>query len=426
VKIKIFIILNKISVILTKLFVKANLTWFLAIIFYLNLRKMDNIKTNVVKKKVIILSKSGGIEDINSAFSNNQALDNEILFYELPRNLIKEVFKYFMSESKYADYYTIDYNDEIIEKKKNYKNFIHRLFKNLDSFFSFDALISFNLFYFAENDLPEPLQWLGKKNLVLHKESVNSVEESVINLKTYSTMNKKFLGDKVAVYCENEKKILIDSNVLKLNQVEVIGCARSDYSFKLRSQKPSHNQIVYFMIENNRSASEKMLTGKLVDWSKLIKTTNSYIIEMAEQNPDLNFVFKGKKNVHSRNDLPKELPKNCTFLNSNPGHKFLKDANVVIAFNSTILFEAILANRNIIIPIFGEDISKVENLIYKSPNFFITNKIDFFKKIREFVSLKYQNKPLSYEEKSCVEFYLGNSDGMSGKRLQSFLNNNTL
>ena len=147
---------------------------------------------------------------------------------------------------------------------------------------------------------------------------------------------------------------------------------------------------------------------------------------MAEQNPDLNFVFKGKKNVHSRNDLPKELPKNCTFLNSNPGHKFLKDANVVIAFNSTILFEAILANRNIIIPIFGEDISKVENLIYKSPNFFITNKIDFFKKIREFVSLKYQNKPLSYEEKSCVEFYLGNSDGMSGKRLQSFLNNNTL
>ena len=66
--------------------------------------------------------------------------------------------------------------------------------------------------------------------------------------------------------------------------------------------------------------------------------------------------------------------KYCLFSNSNPGHKFLKNANVVISFNSTILFEAILANRNVIIPIFDVDKKKLEKIIYKSPDLFSSDK----------------------------------------------------
>ena len=38
-------------------------------------------------------------------------------------------------------------------------------------------------------------------------------------------------------------------------------------------------------------------------------------------------------------DLPEGLPGNCIFSNKSSGHKFLKTANIVMAFNSTILLK---------------------------------------------------------------------------------------
>jgi len=63
-------------------------------------------------------------------------------------------------------------------------------------------------------------------------------------------------------------------------------------------------------------------------------------------------------------------------------------------------------------------------LIYKSPDFFVDKKDVFFKKIDTFLNTDYKFKELNEEEKSCVEFYLGNSDGKSGERLRNFFNNN--
>lgn len=419
-KLKLF--LNILSANLVKVFLRLNFDFLITLIIFLNLRKMKKIKFYSKKKKIIVLSKSGGIEDLNSAYSLNR--DNEIVFYELPRILIKEIFAYFMKDSEYRDYYTIDYDEKVKIRKKEYKDFIYKIFQKLNSFWKFDACISFNLFYFAENDLPEPFQRLGKKFFVLHKESVNSIEESIINLKTYSTMNKKFYGDKIAVYCENEKKILIESRILQEQQIEVTGCARTDYSYQLRDIHPNQNELVYFMIENNRSGTEMMSSGRLVDWSDLIDKTNIYIKELAIKNKNLKIIFKGKKNVHTIEDLPKDLPSNCIFSNKSSGHKFLKTANIVIAFNSTILFEAILANRNVMIPLFGVDKDNFKKLIYKSPNIFLENKDIFFSKVDEFLKKQYLKKEMTTEEEDCVNFFLGNIDGNSGLRLRKFIKKN--
>jgi len=417
-------LLNKISSFLLKIFLKLRSPLLCAIIFYINLKKLKKIKNNTLKKtvKIIILSKSGGIEDIKAAYEN---VDESFLeFFELPRILIKQVFFYFLNGHKYEDYYTRDSSEEIKKEKIKYKKFISTVFEKLNLFIVYKAVVSFNIFYFAENDLPESLQCLEKKYLVVHKESVNSPEESQINLENYKNHNKRFFANKVAVYCENEKDILIKSNVLKPNQIEVVGCSRSDFSFQMRETQPLDNQIVYFMIENNRSITEEKSKGKLADWTNLIDKTQNYLVEYSLKNPHVKIIFKGKKNVHTRSDLPEYLPQNCKFSLSNPGHNFLKEAKVVIAFNSTILFEAILANRNILIPIFDIDINKLDKLIYKSPNYFVNKKDIFFEKLDIHLKTKYQPKILNEEEKNSVEFYLGNSDGKSGERLRNFFSNN--
>ena len=420
------IILN-FSAILLKIFVKFNLSYLSSLVLFINLRRVKKIYSPNIKKRIIILAKSGGLEDILSAYKNSDN-NNDIAYYILPRNLIKIIYKRFLKNEIFQDYSTNDASENIINKKKSYKLFIKKTFLKLNRFWKFDGLISFNPFYYAENDLPEPIKDIGKKFLILHKESVTSQAEQEIIFKTYRDQNKKNHANKVAVYCEYEKKFLIDSNCFESDQLEVVGCARSDFSYELRQEKPIENKIVYFMIEtdrNNMSDEIKKLDKESVDnWFNLANFTIKYLIEYAYKHPDIDIVFKGKWGVHSLEDLPKNLPQNCSFELEIPGHNFLKDAKVVICFNSTILFEAILANRDVVIPNFGIDRLKVDKFIFKSPNKFVSSKETFFEMINKNLSNPYKIKDFSVDEKECVDYYLGNSDGNAGARLKKFIEEN--
>ena len=182
------------------------------------------------------------------------------------------------------------------------------------------------------------------------------------------------------------------------------------------------------MIESYRNKrseeSKKILKEIEVNWFDLANLTIEYLVEYAFKHPKIEIVFKGKRGVHTLKDLPKKLPQNCRFELGNPGHKFLKDAKVVICFNSTTLFEAILANREVVIPNFGIDRSKLEKFIYKSPNKFVNSKEIFFEMINKNLNNPYKIKNLLEDEKECLDYYLGNSDGKAGVRLKKFIEGN--
>ena len=105
------------------------------------------------------------------------------------------------------------------------------------------------------------------------------------------------------------------------------------------------------------------------------------------------------------------------------GHKLLKDASAVIAFNSTIVLEAILANRNLIIPNFNnENILKKKFLLnIKNNEYFANNKKQFIKKINDYLRLKYKAEKLSKSDLETLKYYVGNADGKSGIRVQKFI-----
>ena len=239
------------SRIFLKLFVKLNLPYLSSLILLINLRRVKGIYSQKINKKIIILDKSGGNEDILSAY---RYLDknNEIGYYILPRDLIKTIFYKFLKNEKFGDYLTIDFNERVKSKKEDYKLFIKKTFLKIDNFWKFNAVLGFNPFYYAEIDLAEPIKDIGKKFLIIHKESVHTPAAHELNFEVYRDQNKKHLANKVAVYCEYEKKNLIDSNFLEPGQLEVVGCARSDYCFELRDEKPLENKVVYFMIVPNR------------------------------------------------------------------------------------------------------------------------------------------------------------------------------
>ena len=170
------------SEILLKIFVNFNLSYLCSLVLLINLRRVKKIYSQKVNKRIIILTKSGGLEDILSVYKNPDK-NNDIAYYILPRSLIKIIFHKFLINEIYQDYSTNDSSEKVTNKKKAYKSFIKKTFSKLNKFWKFNAIIGFNPFYYAENDLPEPIKDLGKKFLVVHKESVHSLAQHEINLR---------------------------------------------------------------------------------------------------------------------------------------------------------------------------------------------------------------------------------------------------
>ena len=441
--IKRFLFLNLIKInyflILILLFFKAYFLIYLLI--RLNLRKIKKIscKTKKRKIKIIVLGKSGGLEDL----SNSQEKYNKnIEFYHLPRPFIKAIFRFFIDEGmNVSDYKYYDTSNKIIRAKKKYRENLIKIIGILKEEFRFNGFISFNFNYFAERELHGACKSLKIKFIILHKECVWSPYEELVINKIYRDYSKKFEGYKIGVYSENEKKLITSSKVAKKKQVKVIGCSRLDKSFLIKKIKPK-NKVVYFMIEDMRGLPNVYFRKynesfkkqfkfynnknyKNLNWAHLRKKTTDIIIQLAKENKNIEFIFKGKVGVHNRNDLPSNLPSNCKLVFGGTGDQFLKDSKIVIGWNSTIILEAIVANRFILLPYFN-----LKNDSYKKKfemDFKLNsknkgyNEKDFKEKFNILIKKPYKINQNNHNL-SPVKFYLGNTDGKSRKRLNEFLN----
>ncbi|MDB9746949.1 hypothetical protein OAB07_02640 [Candidatus Pelagibacter sp.] len=413
-----------ISIFLIKIALKFNSHRLCGFLIWLNIRKIKKIKTKLKNtKKILVFPKSGGFEDLVESFAKK---NSNITFYLLPRAFLKEVFNHFFKQNdknRIRDYFTKLNTLDKIEKKNAYINFLTLTFKYINNFLKLDGYVSFNLFYYAEKYFDEVCVNLNSKFIILQKESIFTPEEEAGAVKIYEKYNEKSKAYKVSVYSQSQKKILIKSNLINKEKVIVNGNPRSDYSFKLRKIKPKGKTIVYYLIQINRG-SNFFIENKNINWKKLYNQTLQYIIEFARQNPTYKIILKGKNGVHKKHHFnSKTLPKNCFFFQDGMGHKLLKDASAVIAFNSTIVLEAILANRNLIIPNFNnENILKKKFLLnIKNNEYFANNKKQFIKKINDYLRLKYKAEKLSKSDLETLKYYVGNADGKSGIRVQKFI-----
>jgi len=118
-----------------------------------------------------------------------------------------------------------------------------------------------------------------------------------------------------------------------------------------------------------------------------------------------------------------QLPQNCKFIEGGTGHLLLRNASVVIAFHSSIVFEAIASNRNLIIPNFNNENKIYKNILHKIDNnkYFVNSKIQFNKKIKLYLNLKYKNKKLTKPDFKTLKFFLGNVDATAGDKMRKFI-----
>lgn len=414
-----------ISLFLIKIALKLNSHRLCGFILWLNIRKIKKIKNKLDNtKKILVFPKSGGLEDLYESFAEKK---NNITFYLLPRGFLKEIFRFFFKQddmSHIGDYFTKLKTKKQIEKKKAYIKFLTLSFKHINNNLKFDCYISFNLFYYAEKYFEEVCKNLNSKFIILQKESIFTPAEEAGALKIYKKYNDKSLASKVSVYSESQKKILVKSGIINNKKIFVNGSPRCDYSFRLRKIKPEKKSIVYYMIEADRN-NNILVKNKDTNWKKLYNQTLEYIVAFARRNPTCKIILKGKNGVHKEKHLNSLiLPKNCSFMQDGSGHELLHDSLIVIAFNSTIVLEAILANRNLIIPNFNNEKNLRKKFLQniKNNKYFANNKKQFDKKMNNYLNSEYKNKKLEKSDLETLKYYVGNTDGKSGIKVQKFIN----
>ena len=144
--------------------------------------------------------------------------------------------------------------------------------------------------------------------------------------------------------------------------------------------------------------------------------------QFSKNNKDVEVILKGKQGFFNLSEY-ENLPKNFKVLSGGTGEHLLKDAKLVIGWNSTSVLEAIAANRFLIHPLFFGKKSFLKEASLRlnmNKQSVLLNENQFQKKLNYFINKKY-NKNILNNNIYPLKYYLNNTNGTSGKKLNNFI-----
>ena len=415
--------------------IKLNLTNLIYYLFKLNLTEIKKISPKKKLYKIVVLSKLGGDRDL---YLSQKKYNKNIVFYNIPRSFFKIIFNYFIDDHyDLNDYKYFLRKKDLDSKKKKYREFLEKLILKIQKNLNINCFIGFNFTYKAERELQAACQKNHVKFLALHKESVGTELEFKVIKHIYKNYIGKYKGDKIAVYNDIEKKLLISTKIAKKKDIEVIGCSRLDECFKYRKITPK-KIILYYILDYQRGLPNRFFdiykNGELnkikglnydfrkISWKRLHIKIIENLKQFSKNNKDVEVILKGKQGFFNLTDY-ENLPKNFKVFFGGTGEHLLKDAKLVIGWNSTSVLEAIAANRFLIHPLFFGKKSFLKEASLRlnlNKQSILLNENQFQKKLYYFINKKY-NKNILNNNIYPLKYYLNNTNGTSGKKLNNFI-----
>jgi len=396
-----------------------------AFAIYLSLFKSKNIKYNDnYRKTAIIIYRANGIDDVESAFQYYQS-KNRILFLE--RIYLRKINSFFTQEDKITIH-------QYLKNKRNQKYFIFlgKFVKWLRFFLGNIYFVSFNFAFSEEFNLRDVCFEKKISYLLMYKECVRTKGNYNLTFKkkykNAINLNKNIL--KISVYNNDMKKELIKNNIFNKSQIYVTGMPRSYYS-QIKEREIIKQNIVFFLISNRAGlpVDRNLLPKKIQDlsWSDINEKVLQVFGELSEKYPMINFIVKSKAGLSKKDqDKIKNNIKspNIKFYLGGAGHPLIKSSFIIIAFNSTTVYEAILNEKKVIIPYFKKYKNKIyRDYILEYPNkLCVENKKELTKKIEATINTrKLINIKINKKEKKLIKKYLGNIK-LAPKNMRKFLN----
>ncbi len=399
----------------------CSVSWNISL-FLLNYKK--NINT---KNKILVLYKSFGSDDVEFIKKNEK---NEFNFFYFPRNNLKIIFNCFFKKVKndLTDDKYFSNNDQIELAKKDYQNFLIRILKIFNKRNNFLGILSFNFRYKAEKELQIACKLTDIKFIVCQKESLHYNDKSAIT-DLYIRVNSKngpYNGDYITVYTEKFKEVLIKASICSAKKIYVVGMPRADFFFKnIDAQKKHILLLMPFwkppqILETKISFNQEMYSKNITD----------VILDFAQKNPQENIVIKTKMFDRTDNSLDqiiqKKKIKNIILKKGGSSKNLIKDAKVVVGFQSTGLIEALILRKPIIVPFFDLNLNqtfKECTLKLDEISYYAHDRISMMRYLEDICEKKIDfPKVASIKVNNIINHYIGNNDGNSSDKLLNVFN----
>lgn len=391
-------------------------------LFLVNFKQNNN-----VNKKILVLYKSFGSDDIEQLKKNKK---NDFNFFYFPRNNLKIIFNYFFKEinndlndDKYFS------SDESIEKaKKDYRNFLVKTLKIFNKKHNFNGILSFNFRYKAEKELHLACKILKIKFIVCQKESLHYSDNSPqteLYIKINS-LNGEFKGDYITVYTKKFKEVLTKASIIDSKKIFVVGMPRADYYYENINPQKKH----VLLLMPFWTPRKNLLQQLSFDIKKYSQNVTNVILDFALKNPDEHVIIKMKMvdkfDKHLESVIENKNIKNVFIKRGGNANNLIKDAKVVVGFQSTGLLEALILRKPVIVPYAGIKINDMFEKCILNLNevtYSIKDNASMIKHLEDICKNKI-HFPLKDKSKvdSIIDHYIGNYDGKSSDRLLNVFN----
>ena len=313
-------------------------------------------------RRLLVLPKTGGTEDVVAAFAHRGAIDLHVA--ALPRGEVKAVFRALVGEG-HALLTDLDYrpdDPDLADAKARYRAFLVPVLQRLRDDLGLAGLVGANVAYYAERELAAACEAIDLPFLVLHKESLRSPRQREHFTRAYRDRIGPFTGRAVAVYNRDERDSQVAGGLVE--DAMVVGAPRIDALHEVRCVRgpvpgASDGPVVLFAIDPGAGTWTPL--DAVVDtgaprWEHLARGTEDAFLRLARRHPDRRFVIKAKVGHGERllARLPSGLPDNVHVVTDGTATGLLRRAAAMVGFNTTVVAEGLAAGVPVIVPGFAE------------------------------------------------------------------------
>ncbi len=320
---------------------------------------------------VILLAKSGLTADLDAAF----AADPSVRVWLLEREWVKVIAVDLLGPGV-SDYDYLGRGEDHERRRRDYRAFLVEVLRHYLPAVGATTVLTGNFVYWAERELGPALREAGGRLVVLHKEALLAAWP--LTAQAYRRAVQAgvgaFEGDAIGVYTADMGRLLVDIGVVPAERVHVVGTPRIDDGHAhRRAGRPGAQpgRVTLFTFPTWRGLTfpadpdpEPLPVGLERGWERLLEDTVEAIIALAQRRPDLDVIAKVKAGgeddvATARLRAAAEASRrsgagNLRLVVAGEGGELILTSRVVVAFNSTVIPEAIAAGTAVVVPAYGE------------------------------------------------------------------------
>jgi glycosyltransferase involved in cell wall biosynthesis len=337
-------------------------------------RPLSNLKKNDAKTTVLVLDYDRFRGDVD-LFSRAEDMRILSISWNLLRFLLA-AYVYLPTEQEVralppgrmsrTDFALAGPGSRTYHEREGYRRFLRRFLPVLMDQLGVDVVMNSDFRYRREADFVRVAAEAGYPHICYYREAMYIVPTYYHFAVERHQAFAPFHGDLIAVQNEITRRMFLDSGIAAADKIVIRGCPRMDAFVTKLDVKPqswprNRRQIAFF--SNQRKTTLK-------DYSRfdLFSTSRKVaraLAELAREDPKLHVVFKVKDmHIDQLNDLEDEIhqcmgngvwPANIEFVTERmAAHDVIAKSDIVCAMQSTVVLEAAVAGKPVILPHFRE------------------------------------------------------------------------